>query len=628
MKDKRLFTQPQNQWLLKVGGTAAAAVMLLLTGGCKNTGAWRKEADERANALITAAQVDENGYQEPVQIECAADTLRRRLLLDQALPAPAPASLGVRDLPVTERWRPSAHFRDGEPYTAEFDTTKRIELSLLDAIRVAARNNRNFQAQKETLFQTALTLDLEAKEFRTTFRGMLDGNIATSKNGTSRTSGTVAGSEAGVSHKFRNGVELASSLSIDLAKMLTGGHGSSFGLLYDGSISIPLLRGSGEFVVSEPLTQAQRNLIYAVRTFEQYKRDFVVQIANSYLSALRSEQTVKNQAENYKRIVTSTRRSRRMADAGLMPEYQFDQTIQNELGARVSWVSAKQALDKNLEAFRVLLGLPPDALVFPKHDELDVLIANLKTLSEGVTVADYSGKVPDAEAPVELIEPDRTHAGPNEIDTLKALKLAFECRPDLRNMREKIEDAQRAVLVAEDSLRAELTLGGSAAIGESRGVYSGDQPDGSFRANRGSYSGLLRLNLPIERTSERNRYRNSLISLEKSVRSYQALEDEIKQDVYGKLRDLLEHRESVVIQFQAVRLAERRVKSTDLLLQAGRAELRDLLESQNALLSAQNSLYAAAVNYRINELEFQRTLGVLEVSENGVWKELDLQRFK
>ena len=193
---------------------------------------------------------------------------------------------------------------------------------------------------------------------------------------------------------------------------------------------------------------------------------------------------------------------------------------------------------------------------------------------------------------------------------------------------ERVEDAQRTVLVAEDSLRAELTIGGSASIGEGRGAMSGNQPDAKFRPKEGSYGALLNVNLPIERTAERNRYRNSLISLEKAVRSFQAAEDQLKQDVQSKLRDMLENRERLVIQIQAVELAERRVKNTDMLLQAGRAELRDVLDAQSALTSAQNSLYSAAVSYRINELELQRDLGVLQVSADGLWKELDLTEYK
>lgn len=68
--------------------------------------------------------------------------------------------------------------------------------------------------------------------------------------------------------------------------------------------------------------------------------------------------------------------------------------------------------------------------------------------------------------------------------------------------------------------------------------------------------------------------------------------------------------------------------STDLLLQAGRAEIRDLLEAQGALLSAQNSLTGAVVNYRMQELELQSNLGVLAVSADGIWQEMDLSKFK
>ena len=566
--------------------------LLLTVTGCKSTRDWRNEADSHAEALIKDAQGKVTGQDEAIVVESAADTLRRRLMLDQNLPKKTDASLGVRDLRDTELWKTEKHLKDGAEYAERWNTKEQVKLSMLEAIEIAAKNNREFQQQKETLYQAALSLDLEAHAFQTTFRGMLNGSIQSSY-GTRRNTGSVVG-----------------------------------GLTYDGSLSVPLLRGAGKFIVTEPLTQAERNLVYQVREFEQYKRRFVVSIANSYLGVLRSAQTVKNQEESYKRIVTTTRRSRRMADAGLMTEYQFDQAIQTELNARESWVSSQQGLTRSLEAFRVLLGLPPDADVMPVKEELDKLLTQLRTLSEGVVMADYSGEVPSADAPVELKMPDLKHSGPNEIRPGKALELAFANRPDFLNTMERVEDAQRAVLVAEDSLRAELTIGGSAAIGEGRGVMGGDQPDGKFRPKRSTYGALLNVNLPIERTAERNRYRNSLISLERAVRSFQAAEDQLKQDVHSKLRDMLENRERLVIQIQAVQLAQRRVRSTDMLLQAGRAELRDVLEAQSALTSAQNSLYSAAVSYRINELELQRDLGVLQVSADGLWKELDLTEYK
>jgi outer membrane protein TolC len=49
--------------------------------------------------------------------------------------------------------------------------------------------------------------------------------------------------------------------------------------------------------------------------------------------------------------------------------------------------------------------------------------------------------------------------------------------------------------------------------------------------------------------------------------------------------------------------------------------MRDLLDAQQSLLSAQNSLSAAVVNYRVAELTLQRDMGLLQVDENGNWSE-------
>ncbi|MGI5922478.1 MAG: TolC family protein [Lentisphaeria bacterium] len=597
----------------------------ILVTGCRSTQQWRQQADERATALLSRAQEQENGRSEPIVVESAADSLRRRLLLDQHLQTASPASQGIRDLADNERWQSARHLREGAAYEGQWKSSEPVRPTLVEALQIAAHNSREFQDRKDQLFQTALALDLEDDAFRNTFRGMLDNTLSSTHDGNRRNTGLTHDGGLGFTRTFKNGVELVSSISVDLVKMLSGGKDSSWGFTGDASVTVPLLRGSGEFIVSEPLTQAERNLLYAVRDFEQYKRDFVVRIASSYLSVLQSAQRVVNQEENYKRVVLSTRRSRRMADAGLMPEYQFDQAVQDELNARNSWINARESYANTLDSFRILLGLPPDAEVIPRQDELQGLQKRCEALLTTADVTDYSGKVPEADAPVILKEPDNQHVGPNEIELERAIRIALTTRPDLRNYLDRIEDAQRKVLIAEDSLRAELSLGGRAAVGEGRSLGQAGMDDGDFRLSAGSYSSFLYLDLPFERTRERNNYRNSLISLEKAVRSFQGYEDSIKQSVRAKLRNLQSNRSSLIIQWQAVSLAERRVKSTDLLLKAGRAEIRDVLEAQNALLSAQNSLNSAVVSYRTNELEFQRELGVLAVDVNGRWQELDLR---
>jgi outer membrane protein TolC len=184
-----------------------------------------------------------------------------------------------------------------------------------------------------------------------------------------------------------------------------------------------------------------------------------------------------------------------------------------------------------------------------------------------------------------------------------------------------VYDAQRQVVVRADALRAGLTLRGSAS-------FTDTDDDGSLRFSGGRYNASMPLDLPIERTAQRNAYRNSLISLERATRSVQSLEDNIKLAIRDELRNLRESRESLNIQAKSVVVAEKRVRSTTMFLEAGRRQIRDLLDAQDSLLSARNQLTAAVVNYRIAELEIQRDLGILKVNERGLWEEFSPEDIK
>ena len=113
-----------------------------------------------------------------------------------------------------------------------------------------------------------------------------------------------------------------------------------------------------------------------------------------------------------------------------------------------------------------------------------------------------------------------------------------------------------------------------------------------------------------------------------SLRSRSALEqaeDQIKAQVRENLRALALARESYRIQELARDVAQRRVDSSEMFLQAGRVQIRDGLEAQEALLNARKAVTAVTVNYRLAELALQRDLAVLEVDDEGRWREYDGQ---
>jgi outer membrane protein TolC len=603
--------------------------------GCSLPGVYRGQADRVAYDIIAQKQGEALGHTEPFTIETPAETLRRRLLLDQHLPYAADASLGTRELTPLKQWPDDDYLKkpDGEDaFIDSFKTEQRLGLTLVEALQLAAHESREYQSRKEQVFQTALQLDLQRDSFRRTWSGVLEGlyqtnlerEIVVDNRGNTDpqpVSDLEYGGTAGLTQRFKNGLTFTGLIGLDLVSLLTQDKLFSRGVYADASVSLPLLRGAGKFVVTEPLTQAERDVVYAIYEFERFKHEFAVQVADDYLGVLRQRDQVQNQEQNYRGLITSTRRARRLADAGRLSEIQVDQSRQGELSARNRWVAAVEAYQRRLDAFKLTLGLPADADIELDPAELDSLAARAREVLPTEEQRDSEGVAPAADEPITLVPPGEGRTGPYELKDSDAIPLALEHRLDLRVALGRVHDAERGVAVAADQLRADLTLLGSGSIGERRNLGSVGRPDANLRPEEGSYSALLTVNLPLERTAERNAYRMSLIGFEQAVRGVQQIEDEIKLAVRNRISELLEARETIQIQALAVTVAQRRVNSTNLFLEAGRAEIRDVLEAQDALVNAQNALTGALVNYRVGELALQRDLGLLDVDERGLWRE-------
>ncbi len=590
--------------------------LVLVPLGCRSPVEYRSEADKVAAKIITAKQKEAFGETEPFSIERPSDILRRRLLEQQNLAVSSEASLGTDQLKPVEHWPDPDYMQaksSGSSEDLPIEPNKPVKLSLVQVLQVGARNSLEYQSAKEDVFRAALALDLTRNDFRNIFNAGADSELSTDTTVTNLDTSAVGG----VSRTLKNGIDMSASIAVNLVNLLTQGGASSKGLSADASVSIPLMRGSGEHIAAEPLTQAERDVIYELWDFERYKRTFSVRVAREYFNVLRQMDGVSNSEDNYRSAVASSRWSRRRADAGRIREIEVDQAIQRELSARNSWISSQEQLKSDLDSFKNTIGLPTDARIELDPNDLVQLRGRASEILEEMRIASQQGiseTAPPADAPIELIPASYEDAGPMEIGESLAVKLALENRLDLQVAIGSVYDAQRNVVVRADALRAGLTLGGTAFVADT-------DEDGSLRFDRGQYAALLTLDLPIERTRERNNYRNSLLNLEQATRNVQSLEDQIKFSIRSELRTLLVSRESLKIQAQSVVVAEKRVRSSTIFLEAGRSEIRDLLESQDALLSAQNSLTRAIVDYRITELELQRDMALLKVNEKGLWRE-------
>ncbi len=475
-----------------------------------------------------------------------------------------------------------------------------LVLSLEDALVAGARNSNEYQGRKEEVFSAALDLQLQQHAFETTFEGLLGGGVSRSESGGGAAGDTeseqaTGSGKATVARKLARGATFSASLGLDVVRLLTGDRGSTLGLLGDATVKIPLLRGSGRLIAMEPLTQAERNLVYAIYGFESFRQSYAVQVASGYYNLLEASQRVVALQENRQRLSDNYRRAQMLCDAGRLPQVELDQTRQDLLRTDDQLVAAEQARQAQIDAFKITLGLPVEAAVEVDSRELDLLQASM-------------GLAPGLTNLVSLSAP------PPPFSESEALGLALTNRHDLILARYRLEDAERALRIAVNALRPDLDLGASASVGQ-------DRKSGSKAGDKRDYALTLDAGLPWERAAERNAYRAAALAVDSARRAVELAEDNAREAVRTGLRDIGSSWSSFVIQAEALRVAERRVRSTDLFQQAGRASTRDVLEAESALLNARNALVSAVVKYRMAGLSLRRDLSALELSEEGIWRE-------
>lgn len=450
-------------------------------------------------------------------------------------------------------------------------------LSLREAVEWAVENSREYQRRKESLYTQGLSLTLSRHRFDPLFSGSFSGDITSRE-----TEDTVSGGlSLGVRKMLATGGDISISLVNNLFRVISGGDpNQAAASAVAAAVSQPLLQGAGRKIALEELTQAERDMVYAIREFVRYRKSFSVGIAKNYFNLLRLQDRLTNSLNNYENLRDERIRAEFMARAGRTPEFQVDQQRQSELSARDSWIRSAQTYSNALDQFKLDLGLPTEILLEPDPREL-------KSLS---------------------VDIDR-----ESLDLERAIAAALGGRLDFMTVQDRWTDAERKVEVATDRLKPRLDVGGS----YSRST-PGTQPL-NFRDGEDVFRGQADLELPLDRKSERNSYRQSLIQLASARRSVVEQEDRIRLEVRNAFRNLDQAEESYRIQMNSLRLAERRVESTSLLQQAGRANTRDVLEAREALLNAQNNVTQAVVDHFNTRLDLSLAMETLRVDDRGFW---------
>jgi outer membrane protein TolC len=517
--------------------------------------------------LFCAALLASAACQSPAEHEAAADRAvyalveaRRASLVGDATPfdiAPAPDSLRQRIL-------------GGEQVGVD-------SLGLVECLEIAAENSREVYTRRESLYLVALDLTLE--RWRLGWIPGLAGQAGA--DGTVTDAGEASGSlSPSLSRLLGTGAQIVASIGLTAARSIGLGDEWTTDSAFVLSLTQPLLRGAGRRIVEEPLTQAERDLVYEVRAFERFRRTFAVDVAGSYYRLLQRLDAVTNEEGNFETVRQIRLRNEALAGAGRLSAIQVDQASQDELRSTNRLLETRANLGQALDDFKLTLGLPISVDLGLDHGEFDRLReAGLGAL--GIPVDD-------------------------------ALDFSLSHRLDFLTSLDQVEDARRRVELAADALRAGLDVTVSASS------TSAPNRPGTHNLDEVEWVASLGFDLPIDRLPERNAYRSQQIALETTRRAHEQFEDVIRVGIRDTLRAARSTREGFEINENAVALARRRVENARMNLEAGRADTRDILEAQTALLEAQNAATRSLIDFTLARLALYRDMELVSVDASGI----------
>lgn len=455
-----------------------------------------------------------------------------------------------------------------------------VHLDLRQTLAVGARHSRQYQSAREELYQSAMALVSAAHDWDWLPTQSLQAMLGRNLNGPDTTA--KADGSVGFNKRLVSGARLSGSLAFYSLRYLSGSHELSLNTMANLTLTAPLLAGSSNLVVREPLTQAERNLVYALRTYVRQRKSLLIDIADRYyavLSALDSLDIARRSLANLKE---SRERSEAMAESGRVPLFQVDQARQRELDAQSSLVQREEAYQSSKDALKEILGLPLEVPIELERTDLARLAATA------------------------LPQPS--------MDFEQAAAAALEQRLDWATVNDRLADARRQSKVAADALRARLDL-------KLAGQASSPSDDHlrNLAFNKGNYTAELDADLPFDRTSEIIAYRRALINEDRQTRTVTQEHDRIIADLRNVWRRLKSSEQNYQIQSLSLDLARKRVESTELLFQAGRVNIREVLDARDSLIVAENAVTVALVEHRMNWLRLMYQLEQLPTEPETLW---------
>ena len=446
---------------------------------------------------------------------------------------------------------------DAEPLTLDY------------AIAFAQQNATEYTGAEETYLLSALSLIVQEHLFEPRFFN--ETNIDAGEGIGRYDAALRVANDFGVRQRLPYGGEVTARFLAGLTRNIddasTEGGVQNAGFIVEGRL--PLLRGGG-IVARESLIQAQRNLVYASRSFEIFRRDFYVAIVTDYLGLVLQLQAIANAERGLALNRQIEELETALVETGRSQPFQADEARKDTLDAVDDLASRQEAYQLSLDRFKVRIGMDPEQPMLIIPTEIQIPIP--------------------------------------EVDRDQAIHYAMEYRLDLQTNRDQLEDARRQIDLAQNGLLPTLDLKGDLRVGGNDVVNGVDF--GDTRASGGVF-----LSLPLDRVDESVALRQAQVRFAQDERLYGRSLDDAAVTVRQSIRDIDRAQFSILLQERSVEIAENRIASID--AAPDRATARDRTTAVAGLRTAEDRRDTSKRDLQVAVLKYLNAAGILRLTPEG-----------
>jgi outer membrane protein len=498
--------------------------------------------------------------------------------------------------------RPAAPARTQDPSRVdEFVVEGKLRLSLEDAILLTLLNNSDLHVDRAQFDLSQFAVQRARGAFDPLFIAGFTPTRSTSPsasalNGASTLTQLNQTTSAGFSQQFQSGtgvnVSLATTRLTTNSSFATVNPSFTSGLTF--ALTQPLLRRFGFFANRAPILIAQRGVRQSRANFEAQLNDSVQRVINQYWDVVQARKTLEVLRKSLELAEASYQRDKRALELGALPPLDIYRSESQVAQRKVPVIQAEYSLKQVENTLRQTIGADLDA----RAGALDLELTD---------TAETNGKL-------------------EIVDLQESLASALHNRPEIDAQNQQLAIDETNARLASSNLRPDLNLSASYTSNGLGGMVFDNSSGAPVLVSQGgfgdslsqlggfsfpTYGINLQLRFPIHNNTAAADFGAALVSKRRSLYQMRSLEQTISTEVKNSVHDL-EQAELVITAAQSSRdLAAKNLAAEERKYQLGAQTIFFVLDAQNQLSQAEQSLVQAQIAYQKALAEVDHATGSL-----------------